>query len=128
MTEQNAPDLYMASEAALEVMESTTLLMVNLAAVTRLPEAGQAVQTLIGCRLVELLEIYIRRVLELIFNHDPKAWSGRTKIKLSMAEAQRMEHDEVFRNKLLQAAREEDAAQIAGRFDETSVPDSFCRG
>jgi len=114
MTEHAAEPISIATEAALEVLDSATLLMVNMAAVTRLPEAGKALQALIGCRLVELLEIYIRRVLELIFTHDQAAWSGRTKAKISVADVLRIPRDE-----LLQRAREEDAVQLAGKFEDT---------
>lgn len=102
--------------AAAEILNSTTELTLSMAAVTRLPDASHTLQTLIGCRLVELLEIYIRRILELIFAHDPAAWSGRSKLRIPVSDVLRLPREE-----LLRRAREEDAAQLAGKFEDTQL-------
>jgi hypothetical protein len=116
MTEHELGTPSTATEAALEILDSATLLMLNLAAVTRLPEASKALQSLISCRMVELLEIYIRRILELIFNHDPEAWSGRSKVKISASDVLKIPREE-----LLRRAREEDAVRLAGKFEDTQT-------
>ncbi|MXV21665.1 hypothetical protein [Deinococcus xianganensis] len=125
MTEPDAAPPQLLSDAAIEVMDSATLLMVSMAAVTRLPEAGRELQTLIACRLVELLEIYVRRTLELIFDHDAEAWDKRNakKRRVTVSEALTMTREE-----LLSLAREEDAAEIARKFEDShKVLSSYLR-
>ena len=125
MTEPDAAPPQLLSDAAIEVMDSATLLMVSMAAVTRLPEAGRELQTLIACRLVELLEIYVRRTLELIFDHDAEAWDKRNakKRRVTVSEALTM-----TRAELLSLAREEDAAEIARKFEDShKVLSSYLR-
>lgn len=101
------------SSAAIEVLDSITLLATGLASTTHDYESSRLLQTLVGCRLVELLEIYIRRVLELIFNHDSEMWSVGLREKILLHEALNLS-----RAQLIERAREADAQRIAGRFDQ----------
>ena len=100
------------SKAAHEVLEPITVLLQTLAATTRDPAEVAVVHDLVACRLVELLEIYIRRVLETIYEHDPSVWAAKENQKISLREALELPQAE-----LIARAREEDAKQIAERFE-----------
>lgn len=89
-----------------------TVLTQTLAATTRDPAEAAVMHDLVACRLVELLEIYIRRVLEAIYDYDPEVWAARETQKISLREALELPQAE-----LIARAREEDAKQIAERFE-----------
>lgn len=88
------------------------MLLQTLAATTRDPAEASVMHDLVACRLVELLEIYIRRVLETIYEHDRSVWAAKENQKISLREALELPQAE-----LIARAREEDAKQIAERFE-----------
>lgn len=106
------PPEHQLSKAAREVLEPITVLLQTLAATTRDPAEVAVIHDLVACRLVELLEIYIRRVLETIYEHDPSVWAAKENQKISLREALELPQAE-----LIARAREEDAKQIAERFE-----------
>ncbi|UQN07972.1 hypothetical protein [Deinococcus sp. QL22] len=107
------PITELMSLAAVEVLDALSLLSVSMAATTRHAEAGRLLQTMVGCRMVELLEIYVRRVLELVFERDPGMWSASPKEKILLREALTISREE-----LIARARESDARRIAGLFED----------
>lgn len=110
----SSPNPDALSAAAVEVMQSVLHFLPSIGQTARGGAEANAIQTLVACRCIELLEIYIRRVLELIFAHDKQIWAtSKSDRKVTLKDALTLPREE-----LIALAREQNAKDLAGKFED----------
>ncbi|GGR21164.1 hypothetical protein [Deinococcus ruber] len=102
------PPLQLITPAALAVLQTMTSYSYALAHVTRDPGVSLPLMDVIGCRSVELLEVYVRRVIEHIIDLEPNQWLEVSDVKFTARDALTRPQSE-----LIARMREEDPPRLA---------------
>lgn len=99
------------SPAAQEVMFEIAQLWAALPFVARDEQVRVVLVDTICCRMVDLLEVYVRRVVELIIRADPDAWAKASKMQVSIQDALTLNRESLIQNML-----REEAPRVASDF------------